>query len=114
MSEPRTYPDVAAFYADNRARERSPEVDFGVMWTADGGWPHYRVSWVEVTGEFYAVCQAKPATVELLGRAETREQADHVMDGWAHVEPQRLYWVRSRIRLRDPELEASKNFQEPS
>jgi len=35
----------------------SREIDFGVNWTLTGKerWPHWRVSWIEETGELYAV-----------------------------------------------------------
>jgi len=35
----------------------SREVDFGVNWTLTGNerWPHWRVSWIEETGELFAV-----------------------------------------------------------
>jgi hypothetical protein len=95
----RFYPDLWAFYGENLMRKRSPEVDFGVMWQ-DGftPWPRYRVSWVEATGEFYAIKQTLgTATVELLGVRVGRDAADAALDGWAEVEPMDLAWVRARL-----------------
>ena len=96
----RFFPSIGSFYAADPRRERSPEVDFGVMWR-DGfaPWPFYRVSWIEATGEFYALTlSGRGGTVELLGAVPTREEADKVLDGWAYVEPQDIAWVRNRLR----------------
>lgn len=100
---------VDHFYAVNPERERSGELDYGVMWT-DGGlnFPHYRVSWVESTGEFYAVRlgPGRGGPVELLGFAEDRAAAEAALEGWAELDAMRLAWVRSRLhssvgRLKD-------------
>lgn len=92
---------IEHFYAVNPERRRSLEVDFGVMWT-DGGlnWPNYRVSWVESTGEFYAVRLAGSrgaSPVELLGVAEDREAAEVALSGWAELDAMRLAWARLRL-----------------
>lgn len=97
----RFFPSIDAFYAADPRRERSGEVDFGVMWR-DGTqpWPHYRVSWVEATGEFYAVRlagQRGSCPVELLGSAASREDADAVLSGWAEHDVFDLAWVRGRL-----------------
>lgn len=72
------------------------------MWTDAGlNFPHYRVSWVEATGEFYAVRLAagRGGPVELLGFAEDREAAEAVLEGWDELDAMRLAWVRSRLHL---------------
>jgi len=98
------------FYAANPERNRSREVDYGVMWT-DGGlnFPHYRVSWVESTGEFYAVRlgPGKGGPVELLGYAEDDQAAEASMSGWAELDAMRLSWVRSRL----PRMTPGRDFQ---
>lgn len=97
------YPHIEAFYAECEARRRSPEVDFGVLWQYGGWrWPLYRVSWVEATGEFYAIRQGGdasnlPGEIELLGTVEGRERAEAALAGWAEQEPMRLAWARARI-----------------
>jgi hypothetical protein len=99
MSE--TWKDIEAFYSADERRRFSGETDYGVMW-ADGdgyGWPTYRVSWVETTGEFYAVRLADEFAghVELLGKVEGRQNAERALKGWAEVQPMTLDWVRRRL-----------------
>lgn len=99
----RRYPNIEAFYAERDARRRSGEVDFGVMWCQETErWPTYRVSWIEETGEFYAIRLASApgrpkGGVELLGTVVSRAGADAALAGWAHQEPMMLDWVRNRL-----------------
>lgn len=93
--------DIDAFYAEDTRRRFSGEVDYGVMWT-DGemNWPQYRVTWVEQTGEFYAIRLGgvNAGEVELLGKIQAgREGAERALKGWAEVEPMTLDWVRGRL-----------------
>ena len=49
------FKDLEAFHADNSARERSVEWDYGVHWNLQP-WQHtWRVSYIRTTGEVYAV-----------------------------------------------------------
>lgn len=100
MPSPTTmYPSRAVFFADER-RERSPEVDFGVMWTQEGQWPNWRVSWLERTGELYALCLGGEDRdhVEVFGTIERRANVEEVMRGYADSPaPHELDWVRRRV-----------------
>lgn len=66
-------------------------------------WPHYRVSWVVATGEFYALRLgalgggARPGPVEVLGVAHGRDAAETALAGWAEGETSTLDWVRGRL-----------------
>jgi len=92
-------------------RLKSPEVDFGVWWklcpdnaplvvgeglvgdvpvtfTNAGMNRRWRVSWIEATGELYAVEQALPKTDRfiVITVIKTREAIDKRMEGWAEGE----------------------------
>lgn len=100
-----------AWYAERPARARSPEVDYGVMWWDDSlvishtlplapsyRWPQHRVSWVEYTGEFYAL-NLVTMTVEVLGFAPTRLAAEAALADWADgpLGYTPLSWARERL-----------------
>ena len=90
------------FMADP-ARARSPEVDFGAWWRHEhdpGGYP-WRVSWIERTGELYAV-EMRPGRgrrVIVLGKYPTREAVEAALEGWAR-EPMRLGPLVNPMALR--------------
>ncbi len=93
-------------------RERSPERDFGVWWKDEGrDYPRWRVSWVELTGEVYAVeATAAPASrrrVRILGATEPgdRDAVERALDGWERLgEPEmELDWIRRRLGTRREE-----------
>lgn len=69
-------------------RARSREVDFGVWWSdsidSDGTrkGPFWRVSWLEATGELYAVSFGTKLVI--LGTFNTREEVEKAMEGWAN------------------------------
>lgn len=62
-------------------RKRSPELDFGVWWRKGTNYPTYRVSWVENTGEVYAV-NLQNDDVDILGKVEGRDQVEAALEGW--------------------------------
>lgn len=93
--------DLEAFYATDERRRHSPEVDYGVWWTLPGQrWPYWRVSWVEATGEVYAVAQLPSGdgtTVAHAGFA-TQEAAETALQGWAeHCHEGGLDWLWGRL-----------------
>ncbi len=51
----RTYPALAGFYAADPRRRSSREVDLGLVWRQQIGFPTYRAAWVADTGEVYLV-----------------------------------------------------------
>lgn len=99
-----TFASIEAFYADRPERD-SVQQDFGVRWWQGGAtWPQHRVSWVEVTGEFYAVNlggvhHPDGGRVELLGVVEGRDAAEAALAGWAELDgyAAQLEWVRERL-----------------
>ena len=117
---PKFYPSVEAFYSQNEARRRSPEADYGVWWMDDNrDWP-WRVSYVQATGEVYAVKMRGGGQVKVLGivppdpdertRADLRRQLtyyrtlDRILAGWVNHcgQPGGLAWIRERL-ARAPE-----------
>ena len=87
-------------WAADPRRAKSPEVDFGVHWYEEravrGGvfWPTWRISWIQNTGELYAVEQAssspeRPRRFVVLGVFPTREEVERFMEGWAE-RPRRI------------------------
>lgn len=121
----RVYDDTATFFADDPRRERSGEADFGVWWREQAAFPVWRVSWVEETGEVYAIClhgggidagrnAVAVAAGEPTGRVEVLgvipadldasvpyAHVEAALDGWADQCGKRdsLTWVRQRIAL---------------
>jgi hypothetical protein len=84
----REFPSLEAFYDDRPERRSSGEADYGVHWR-DGGrdWPRWRVSYVRVTGEIYAVELRGEYRVRVLGVVP----ADHVEGGWG-PSPRLIYY----------------------
>lgn len=94
----RRFRTIGEYYADDPDRERSGEVDYGVQWVeARTTWPNYRVSWIENTGEIYAVKLTDHTPVEILGWAASRDEAERLLDGWAEQFPNTLAWARARL-----------------
>jgi DNA-directed RNA polymerase subunit RPC12/RpoP len=99
---PRRYAPVEAFYAElpDIDRRFSIEVDFGVWWTKPNEvWPHYRLSWVENTGELIEVeLRGKDASICVLAVIQGRAAIEHVLYGWAQrCAPEGLRWVYRRL-----------------
>jgi hypothetical protein len=99
-----TYPSLDAFYAaGGERRTLSLEHDFGVMWReGTRRRPRYRVSWIEATGELYALALSEfeqLRSVKLLGLVETHEHVEQLLSGWEALtfDESTLDWVRERI-----------------
>ncbi len=69
-------------------RKFSGELDFGVHWEMAmkrKGFPTWRVSWIEKTGELYAVRLDTLDEFFILGKYPTREEVENAMSGWADM-----------------------------
>jgi hypothetical protein len=55
MNAVQTFSNIEDFYNDNPDRRRSPEADYGVHWRLEGWRGSWRVSYIQNTGEVYAV-----------------------------------------------------------
>jgi hypothetical protein len=110
------FPSLEAFYDDQPERRFSGEADYGVGWQVDGReWPRWRVSYVQATGEIYAVEQTGACRVRVLAVVEPdpvapRDQLlyyrntyyqtlDRLLDGWADpdVSGHDLAWIEQRL-----------------
>ena len=98
-----TYPNIEAFYNDDPRRRLSGESDYGVWWTNGPRWPTWRVSYIQATGEVYAVEGIQGGRVEVLGVVPPDEgryyyhTLDKLLDGWAEEAGRPLSWVRERL-----------------
>ena len=61
-------PSRDQLYREDPRRQRSRESDFGVDWRQEASGPRCWVSWIEATGELYALRQDESRAAELLGR----------------------------------------------
>jgi hypothetical protein len=116
--------DLNDFYDADPRRRASEELEFGSDWN-DGG-ARTQVSWIEATGELYAMrdplgalvtdvigdTRASPVadedlSVEPLGIVPGRAAVEAVMSGWETAMasgPDSLAWVRARIAHASSEL----------
>ena len=111
---PNNYPSIEAFYSENEARRRSMETDYGVWWMDENPWPHYRISYVQATGEVYVIQTGdhNEAEGQVLGVVPSDPGSQpyktgesyyktlaHILDGWAEHcgKPSGLDWVWERL-----------------
>ena len=129
MSAVRTFSNIEDFYNHNPDRRHSPEADYGVHWRLEGWKGSWRVSYIQNTGEVYAVhlgpYQAgtlptgdtliatghSEGPVMLLGTFPVDEEKgprdifyqglEAHLDGWARMcpTPHGLAWVIERMQL---------------
>jgi len=103
------FSSIEEFYADNEVRRNSPEADYGVWWTSPRDPGYWRVSYIQATGEVYAVL-VRGGTVEILGTVSPDTDAvgevyyrylNRILKGWADVcgTATSLEWVRRKIEL---------------
>lgn len=104
------YDGLTEFYMSEPARWGSGEADFGVFWRDEYG-QNYRVSYVQATGEVYALRLGYADTsVEVLAVVppdstepgevyyQTLEQVLAGWVNWIH-KPNSLQWVRDRLSV---------------
>ena len=111
--------DIEEFYDADERRRQSAEVEFGRDWF-DASGLRYELSWVESTGELYAMLEVTPGleeftpfgdetveklpdsavVVRVLGTIPSRDEVEKVLDGWAgHMSDANGYeWVVERLR----------------
>jgi len=111
--------DIEQFYSADERRRASAEVEFGNNWF-DATGKRYELSWVEDTGELYAMLELTPEAdswtpfgdievedakvdtlqVTVLGTIASREEVEQLLDGWAaHMaESDGVHWVADRLQ----------------
>ena len=103
MTALRTWPDEAAFVADDPRRGTCDEVDLGATWRVAGSNDAWRLTWLRDTGELYA-CRADGydgscTDVHVLAVVEREADLDAMLDGWRDLrfDPDGLSWVIGRV-----------------
>ncbi len=115
--------DLNDFYDTDPRRRASEELEFGSDW--DEGGARTQVSWIEATGELYAMRDPlgrlvsdfigdqsvtpvadQQLTIEVLGTVAGRDAISAVMSGWeaAMAPADSLTWVRDRVAHAATEL----------
>jgi hypothetical protein len=111
--------DIEQFYSADERRRQSAEVEFGTNWFDDKG-NRYELSWVEDTGELYAMLELIPEAdswtpfgdievenlpvdrlvVTVVGNIPTLEQVEGILAGWSEkmATPDGISWVAERLR----------------
>jgi hypothetical protein len=111
--------DIEQFYSADERRRQSAEVEFGNNWF-DAKGNRYELSWVEDTGELYAMLELTPGAgtwtpfgdvevgdaqvdtlvVTVLGTVATRDDVEELLSGWAdHMAgSDGVHWVADRLQ----------------
>ena len=111
--------DIEQFYSADERRRQSVEVEFGNNWF-DATGNRYELSWVEDTGELYAMLERTPEAgswtpfgdvevestavdslvVTVLGTIPTRDGVEQLLEGWAgHMAAaDGVHWVADRLQ----------------
>ena len=110
---------VDDFYNADVNRKYSGEADYGGYWRLDPWHERWRVSYIEKTGEIYAVCSARRGTgpVFVLGYVppdtvtdERKEiyyrTLDRILEGWPEHcgKPNSLQWLRDKLATANNDL----------
>jgi hypothetical protein len=120
--------DIEQFYSADERRRQSAEVELGTNWT-DAKGSRYELSWVEDTGELYAMLELVPEAdswtpfgdievervsvdsvlVQVICVIPTLEDVERILAGWSeHMgQPNSIAWVAERLRANGIEVAAS-------
>ena len=111
--------DIEQFYSADERRRQSAEVEFGNNWF-DAKGSRYELSWVEATGELYAMLEPVPEAdswtpfgdievenvkvdslvVIVLGIFASQGDVEQLLQGWADemAKPDGVHWVAERLQ----------------
>jgi hypothetical protein len=111
--------DIEQFYSADERRRQSVEVEFGNNWF-DAKGNRYELSWVEDTGELYAMLELAPGAgtwtpfgdvevgdaqvdtlvVTVLGTVASRVEVEQLLEGWSeHMsEADGVHWVADQLQ----------------
>jgi hypothetical protein len=110
--------DIEQFYSADERRRQSAEVELGTNWF-DAKGSRYELSWVEDTGELYAMLELVPEAdswtpfgdieveevkvdsllVTVLAVVQSRDEIEALLEGWADqmLKPDGVHWVAERL-----------------
>jgi hypothetical protein len=111
--------DIEQFYSADERRRQSVEIEFGNNWFDVNG-NRYELSWVEDTGELYAMLELTPEAgtwtpfgdvevdstkvdslvVTVLATIATQDEVEQLLDGWADhmADPDGVHWVADQLQ----------------
>ena len=111
--------NIEEFYSADERRRQSAEIELGTNWY-DATGNRYELSWVEDTGELYAMLEMVPeagsytpfgdvevenlsvdeVVVTIVGYVATHDEMERVLSGWQAemAKPAGITWVADRIR----------------
>ena len=117
--------DIEQFYSTDERRRQSAEVELGTNWF-DANGSRYELSWVEDTGELYAMLELVPEAdswtpfgdieveavsvdsvlVQVICTIPTLEEVERILSGWSeHMsDPNGVAWVADRLRANGIEV----------
>lgn len=112
--------NIEDFYSADERRRQSAEIELGTNWY-DAAGNRYELSWVEDTGELYAMLEMLPGAgsftpfgdvevdsmsidevvVTIVGYLPTRQELEQVLAGWEEemAKPDGITWVADRLRV---------------
>ena len=97
-----TWPDEAAFAAEDPRRSRSDQLDLGATWRWGGSNDAWRLAWLHLTGELF-LCRADGhdgscTDVSVLAVVPRESDVDALLEGWQErrTDPDGLSWVLRR------------------
>jgi hypothetical protein len=111
--------DIEQFYSADERRRQSAEYEFGTDWF-DAQGNRYELSWIEDTGELYAMLEVAPGVesftpfgdeeveklpvdrvvVIVIAHVGTLAEVESILEGWADemAKTDSIAWVRERLR----------------
>ena len=111
--------DIEEFYSADERRRQSAEIELGTNWF-DATGNRYELSWVEDTGELYAMLELVPEAgswtpfgdievenvpvdqlvVTIIGYIATHDEVERILEGWQAemAKPDGISWVAERLR----------------
>ena len=117
--------DIEQFYSADERRRQSAEVELGTNWF-DANGSRYELSWVEDTGELYAMLELVPEAdswtpfgdievesvsvdsvlVQVICTIPTLEEVERILSGWSErmSDPNGVAWVADRLRANGIEV----------
>lgn len=71
-------------WINEEKRKYSPEVDYGVWWRTAKRGVFARISWIENTGELYALMLGTDKFM-VIGVYKSREEVEKLLEGWPEM-----------------------------